>query len=125
MASTLAEPVTMKTATDLSAAANRNKFVKLSADRTVVLCTAAGEKAYGILETASPNLTCTVWPLSQGGRAKVELSATIAAGVEVSTTAGAIAKAAVTTERVTGQLVVGGNNGDVVEIDVYQGRVVP
>lgn len=125
MANVNATPETRLTATDLSAATNCFLFVEQTAANTVGITNTAGEAATGILEFAKSNLTASVWTLSRGGKARVKLGATIAAGVEVSAGADGRAITAASGHRVSGRLVTGGVANDVVEIDIYQGRVVP
>ncbi len=125
MANVTATPETRKTSTDLSAASNCYLFVEptgTTAD-TVNVTNTAGEYAYGILEFGKANLTGSVWPLSRGGTAKVKLGATLAAGAEVAAGADGRAIAVTTGYRVCGKLLYGGVANDIVEIDIYQGRI--
>lgn len=124
MSSTVASTESRKTATDLSAAANCFLFVEQTAADTVAIVNSAGDPAYGIMEFAKSTLVASVWPLSGGGKAKVKLGATIAAGVEVAAGADGRAITATTGHRVSGRLVTGGVANDIAEIDIYQGRVV-
>lgn len=119
-----ATPETRKTTADLSATSNCYLFVEQTAAETVGVTNTAGEPAYGILEFGKANLTASVWPLSRGGAAKVKLGATIAQGVEVAAGADGRAITAATGHRVSGRLLTGGVANDIVEIDIYQGRVV-
>lgn len=125
MASVTAETETRQTASDLSAESNCFLFVEMSSTaNTIGITNTAGEPAYGILNFGKSNNTASVWPLSRGGTAKIKLGATLAAGAEVC--AGADGRAVATSAgyRVAGRLLAGGVANDIVEIDIYQGRVV-
>lgn len=126
MANVTATPETRITAADLSASTNCFLFVELTAANTVGVTNTAGEPAYGILEYAKSGsgAPASVWPLSRGGTARVKLGATLAAGVEVCAGADGRAIATSTGYRVAGRLITGGVANDIVEIDIYQGRVV-
>lgn len=127
MANVTATPETRKTSTDLSASSNCYLFVENTGTtaETVNVTNAAGEPAYGILEYGKANLSASVWPLSRGGTAKVKLGATLSANVEVCAGADGRAIATATGYRVCGRLLAGGVANDIVEIDIYQGRIVP
>lgn len=76
---------------DLSA--NQYRFVKISAARTAALCSAAGEKAFGVL-TNKPTSGQTA-SVAVGGVAMVKAGAAISAGDAVATDASGKAKTAV------------------------------
>lgn len=87
-------------AADLSAEANQYKFVKLDANGEVVLCTAAGESAIGVLQNR-PKLgeQATVRAV---GVSKVQADAALNEGDRIATSADAQAKAASALVQATG-----------------------
>lgn len=125
MATYTAVPESFIAAADLSA--GQHKFVEQTAANTVNVCNSLGEAAIGILENKpdAAGKAAAVWMVSKGGKAKVMLSATIAAGVEVTTAADGRAVTAATGHRVLGRLLEGGDANEIVAIDLYAGRVVP
>ena len=73
---------------DLSAAAAQYKFVKLSADRTVILCTAATDVPIGVLQAPTPT-TATGQAVSVVGFGvtKIQADASLTAGNLIGTSA--------------------------------------
>jgi len=104
---------------DLSAVANQYKAVKLSANKTVILCAAATDVPVGILQnTPGSGQAATV---GVRGVTKWQADAAIAAGVQVGTSADGQADAKVAgtdiTEYVIGQVVGGaGAAGEIAEV---------
>lgn len=99
---------------DLSGA--QYKFVKMSADNTVVVCSAATDLPIGVLQNA-PKSGEEATVLVSGGT-KLILGGTVAAGAVVSTSAGAVGVAIVfgtdVTKYALGQAFTGGVSGDVI-----------
>lgn len=94
---------------DLSAASAQYKFVKLSADRTVVLCDGATDKPIGVLQAPTPT-SATGQPVSVVGFGvtKVQADASLAAGDSIGTSADGQADKKIpgtdTTEYIVGQV---------------------
>lgn len=93
---------------DLSATTNQYKFVKWSADRTVVLCSGVTDVPCGVLQnTPASGDGATVGFL---GVSKVQGDADLTFGNEIGTSADGQAAAytvADTTKRIVGQVIVG------------------
>ncbi len=93
---------------DLSAAGNQYKFVKLSADRTVVLCAATTDVPIGVLQnTPASGDAATVGFL---GVSKVQGDADLTYGNQIGTSADGQAAAytvADTTKFIVGQVIFG------------------
>lgn len=90
---------------DAGGAITRKRFVKMSADQTVVQCTVAGERAYGV-----SLFSVTVGEIAKGkgasiltdGRCIVEASEAITVGTPVATAADGRAKIATTGNQILG-----------------------
>jgi hypothetical protein len=93
---------------DLSTA--QYKIVKLSG-ANAVLASAAGELAYGVLQNAP--VAGDAAGIAIGGRTKIQLGATLAAGAKFSTSAAGLAIAAISTHQVLGTIVEGGASGEI------------
>ncbi len=107
----LFKPTALIAGADLSAA--RYKFVKLSADRTVVLCNGITDKPFGVLQN-SPGSADAAEVMSMG-ITKIIPHGTLSAGNQIGTfsdaTAQAITAGIDTTVYVAGQIVVGNSGG--------------
>lgn len=97
---------------DLSA--GQYKFVKFSADRTVVLCTAITDKVVGILQN-KPTAAGQAADVAVAGDSKLMLGATLTAGAYVAPATSAKAQAAVTTQYARAQLTEGGADTEIVD----------
>jgi hypothetical protein len=90
---------------DAGGAITKKRFVKMSADQTVVQCTVAGERVYGV-----SMFSVTVGEIAKGkgasvltdGRCVVEASEAIAVGQPVATAADGRAKIATTGNFIAG-----------------------
>lgn len=91
---------------DLSAAGNQYKFVKYSADNTVVLCAAATDKPCGVLQNRPANGEAA--EVVAIGVTKVQADAALSAGAAIGTSADGQADAKTvgtdTTEYIVGQV---------------------
>lgn len=105
---------------DLSAAANQYKFVKLSAARTVVLCSGVTDKPFGVLQNTpadgQPATVCTI------GTTKVQGDADLAAGNSIGTSAdgqAAAYTASDTTKYIVGQVILDNSAaGGIATVDI-------
>lgn len=95
---------------DLSAAANQYKFVKLEADRQVIVCTNAADVAIGVLQAPTPTsaegqpvVVCSM------GLTKLRANESLSAGTAIGTSSDGEADAKTvgvdTTEYICGQVV--------------------
>lgn len=94
---------------DLSAASAQFKFVKLSGERTVVLCAAATDRPIGVLQAPTPtSATGQAVTVCAVGVTKVQADASLTAGDLIGTSADGQADAKVpgtdTTEYIVGQV---------------------
>ena len=95
---------------DLSASTVQFKFVKLSADRTVVVCTGATDVPIGVLQAPTPT-SATGQPVTVCaiGLTKVQADASLTYGMAIGTSADGQADRKIagtdTTEYVVGQVV--------------------
>ena len=89
-------------------------FAVVSGDRTVTFAGTAGLAAIGVI--ANKPAAGQAVELLVGPEVKVKLSATMAAGVNVSTTNAGLAKTAATGGVILGKLIEGGVNGDIVSM---------
>ena len=95
---------------DLSASTVAFKFVKLSADRTVVLCTGATDKPIGVLQAPTPtSATGQAVTVGAVGVSKVQADASLTYGTLIGTSADGQADAKTpgtdTTEYIVGQVI--------------------
>jgi hypothetical protein len=93
---------------DLSAPANQYKFVKISGDRTVVLCSAVTDKPIGVLQNTPGNGDAAT--VVSDGVTKVQGDADLTAGNSIGTSADGQAAAytvADTTKYIVGQVILG------------------
>lgn len=97
---------------DYSAAANQYKFVKFSANRTVILCAAATDKPCGVLQNKPGSGQAA--EVTYIGETKIQADATLAAGALIGTSADGQADAKVpgtdTTEYTVGHVIDGVTN---------------
>lgn len=90
------ETISARSGSDLSAASNQYKIVKLNSSGDAVLCTAVTDKPVGILQNKpKQNQAATI---AVGGISKCQASAAVTAGNLVGTSTGAQAQTAVTTQ---------------------------
>jgi carbamoylphosphate synthase large subunit len=106
--------ITAVAGADLSS--SQYKFVKMSADNTVVLCSAATDKPIGVLQN-DPKSGQEAEILISGGT-KVNAGATLTAGSVIGTSATGTAVALTvgtdTTKYVVGTVVAGGASGEII-----------
>lgn len=92
-------------------------FVKITANRTINLCTAHTDRPLGVLMNKPKSGQPAEVAIS--GVAKITLNATLAAHAEFTTDANGKAIAPVTGDRIMGELLENGVAGDVVAMKLY------
>jgi hypothetical protein len=111
MASRHTDRISLKAASDLSAAAKQHTFVKVSGNMGGDTC-AAGQDAVGV-QLNKPTALAPI-EVGTGPMVPILLAATLAAGAEVMSNASGAAVAWTTTNRSLGYLLEGGVANDVV-----------
>lgn len=101
---------------------NMYKFMKLNTDGQVLLQDSASTACIGVLNSVDGDETGKVVPVQVGGIARVEASATIAVGALVSSTTAGLAVTASGAVYPQGMCVVGGDDGDLIEVLLFQGQ---
>lgn len=110
---------TMEAAADLSG--EQYHFVKVTAEKTVGVCDAAGEAALGVNQ-GNTDAAGNAVQVGFHGISKVEASAAISAGDLIATTAAGLAATATTGQTVLGvALMDAGAAGELVPVLLYQG----
>lgn len=106
---------TFKASGDLSA--HQYKFVKLSADKTVALCSVLGERAIGVLlnKPTAAGQPAEVALAAGGGKIPVKLGATVTFGQRIATSAAGVGVVALTTNFAMAEACEGGASGDVIQ----------
>lgn len=115
------ECTTYTAGADLSAAASQYKLVKMSADRTVVLCAATTDQPIGVLQNKpKQNAAATV---AIDGDTKCRAGGLITAGDNVAPTAAGLAQTSATGQQVIGIAKTGvTNSGELFTLTIDKGH---
>ena len=101
---------------------NMYKFMKLNTSGQVLLNDGAGGACIGVLDSVDGNATGKVVPVAVGGVTRVLAGATVNAGSLVASTNAGLAITASGAVYVQGTCLVGGDNGDLIEVLLSQAQ---
>lgn len=107
--------ITLQAGSNLSAAANLYKFVKLSSDGQIDVVSSAGGDAVGVLYN-DPNAAGKAAQVAVAGVVKIQAGATIDEGVKIQSADDGQADVAASGDHVLGVALTAGDAGDIISM---------
>lgn len=107
--------ITLQAGSNLSAAANLYKFVKLSSDGQIDVISSAGADAIGVLYN-DPNAAGKAAQVAVAGVVKIQAGATIDEGVKIQSADDGQADVAASGDHVLGVALTAGVDGDIISM---------